>query len=81
MKLFLSHSTKDKIFVEELAAELRASAIEPWLCEIDIEYGENFVAKIEEGLKCDLVLLVLSPDADAPPSAKSSRQPSTPSRN
>src|ERR1700733_10615017 len=63
MKIFLSHSTKDKVFVQELANELKASGIEPWLCEVDIEYGDNFAAKIEEGLKCDLVLLVLSPDA------------------
>ncbi len=63
MKIFLSHSTKDATFVRELADELKANGIEPWLCEVDIEYGDNFVAKIEEGLKCDLVLLVLSPDA------------------
>ena len=63
MKIFLSHSTKDAAFVLELAAELKANGTEPWLCEIDIDYGDNFVAKIEEGLKCDLVLLVLSPDA------------------
>src|ERR1039457_4796117 len=64
MKLFLSHSTKDKEFVEKLAAELRANDIDPWLCEVDIEYGDNLVAEIENGLKgSDLVLLVLSPEA------------------
>jgi hypothetical protein len=46
MKLFPSHSTKDK----EL---LRANSIDPWLCEKDIEY---WVAKIEVALKeSDLV--------------------------
>ena len=64
MKLFLSHSTKDKDFVEKLATELRAQSIDPWWCEVDIEHGDDFVAKIEEGLKdSDLVVLVLSPDA------------------
>lgn len=63
MRLFLSHSTKDAAFVRKLAGELEANGIKPWLCEGDVEYGDNFVAKIEEGLKCDLVLLVLSPDA------------------
>ena len=48
MKLFLSHSTKDKEFFEKLAAELRANGIDPWLCEVDIEHGDNFVAEIEE---------------------------------
>jgi tetratricopeptide (TPR) repeat protein len=64
MNLFLSHSTKDKDFIEKLAAALRADGIDPWWCEVDIEHGDDFVAKIEEGLKdSDLVLLVLSPDA------------------
>src|ERR1700722_15211583 len=64
MKLFLAHSTKDAAFVRELAAELEANGTEPWLCEGDVEHNDNFVAKIEEGLKtCDLLLLVLSPDA------------------
>jgi hypothetical protein len=34
MKVFLSHSTKDKQFVQTLAAELEAEKIEPWLCEV-----------------------------------------------
>jgi hypothetical protein len=58
MKVFLSHSTKDKQFVQALAAELETEKIEPWLCEVDIEFGENFVAKIEEGLRdADLAVL------------------------
>ncbi|MGA2135478.1 MAG: toll/interleukin-1 receptor domain-containing protein, partial [Bryobacteraceae bacterium] len=66
MKVFLSHSTRDKAFVERLAAALRAAGDDPWLCEVDIDFGHNFVAEIERGLKeCDLVLLVLSPDAVA----------------
>ena len=60
MKVFLSHSTKDKQFVKTLAAELEAEKIEPWLCEVDIELGQNFVAKIEEGLRdADLTVLFL----------------------
>ena len=64
MKVFLSHSTKDKQFVQTLAAELKAEKIESWLCEIDIEFGDNFVAKIEEGLRdADLTVLFWSPEA------------------
>jgi hypothetical protein len=64
MKVFLSHSTKDKQFVETLAAELEAEEIEPWLCEVEIEFGQNFVAKIEEGLRdADLAVLFWSPEA------------------
>jgi hypothetical protein len=64
MKVFLSHSTKDKQFVQTLAAELETEKIEPWLCEVDIEFGQNFVAKIEEGLRdADLTVLFWSPEA------------------
>jgi hypothetical protein len=64
MKVFLSHSTKDKQFVQTLAAELEAEKIEPWLCEIDIEFGQNFVTEIEEGLRdVDLTVLFWSPEA------------------
>jgi hypothetical protein len=64
MKLFLSHSTKDADFVGKLAAAMRANAVEPWLCEVDIQHGDNFVAEIEKGLReSDLALLVLSPEA------------------
>ena len=50
MKVFLSHSTKDKEFVLRLAAALEDADFKPWLCEVDIDRGENFVAKINEGL-------------------------------
>jgi len=64
MKVFLSHSTKDKQFVEALAAELKAEKIEPWICEVDVEFGGNFVAEINEGLRdADLTILFWSPEA------------------
>jgi hypothetical protein len=31
MKVFLSHSTRNKQFVQSLAAELKAEEIQPWL--------------------------------------------------
>src|SRR6516162_2228492 len=66
MKVFLSHSTKDKQFVQSLADELKAEKIEPWLCEVDVEVGNNFVAEIEKGLReADLTVLFWSPDAAA----------------
>jgi tetratricopeptide (TPR) repeat protein len=64
MNVFLSHSTKDAAFVEKLAAALEAEGITPWLCEVDIITGDNFVARIDEGLRdSDLALLVFSPAA------------------
>jgi len=43
---------------------LEASGFTPWLCEVDIERGANFVAKINEGLaQSDLALLIWSQHA------------------
>jgi tetratricopeptide (TPR) repeat protein len=64
MRIFLSHSTKDKQFVQGLADELKAEKIDPWLCEVDVEVGDNFVSKIEDGLReADLTVLIWSPEA------------------
>ncbi len=64
MKVFLSHSTKDADFVEKLATALDANGFTPWRCEVDIDKGENFVAKINEGLgQSDLALLLWSQNA------------------
>jgi len=64
MQVFLSHSTKDKDFVQRLADALTGADFTPWLCEVDIEKNENFVAKIEDGLvQADVALVVWSPDA------------------
>jgi len=60
MRVFLSHSRKDKAFVEKLAALLRAEQIEPWLCEVDMDIGHD--VPLEE---CELVVLVWSPEAAA----------------
>jgi TIR domain len=66
MTVFLSHSTKDGAFVEKLAIALEASGFAPWRCEVDIETGANFVAKINDGLaQADVALLVWSPEAAA----------------
>src|SRR5271165_4235192 len=64
MNVFLSHSTKDGDFVEKLAIALGDAGFTPWRCEVDIDKGENFVARINEGLaQSDVALLVWSPDA------------------
>jgi tetratricopeptide (TPR) repeat protein len=64
MTVFLSHSTKDADFVGNLAIALEASGFAPWRCEVDIDKGEDFVSKINEGLaQSDVALLVWSPEA------------------
>jgi hypothetical protein len=64
MKVFLSHSAKDKEFVQRLAGALTRASFTPWLCEAGIDRGDNFAAKIEDGLaESDVALLVWSPEA------------------
>jgi hypothetical protein len=62
--VFLSHSSKDKPFVRDLADALEAGGeIKVWLDEREIDYGENIVLKIAGGLDADFILLILSPDS------------------
>jgi hypothetical protein len=62
--VFLSHSSKDKPFVRELADHLqRDGQIKVWLDERAISPGANIVQKIAEGLDSDFVLLIISPDS------------------
>ena len=64
LKVFLSHSTRDKEFVQRLATALEDADFKPWLCEVDIDRGQNFVTKINDGLgQSDLAILVWSPHA------------------
>ena len=47
-----------------LAAELEAENIKSWICEVDVEFGGNFVAEINEGLRdADLTVLFWLPEA------------------
>jgi TIR domain len=47
VRVFLSHSRKDKTFVRDLAAALEAGArIKVWLDEREIDYGQNIVLRI-----------------------------------
>jgi tetratricopeptide (TPR) repeat protein len=62
--VFLSHSSKDKPFVRELADFLEKDGdIKVWLDEREVDFGENIVSKIEQGLGSKFVLLILSPDS------------------
>jgi tetratricopeptide (TPR) repeat protein len=64
VSVFLSHSSKDKPFVRDLADALEAGDdVKVWLDEREIDYGANIVLKIGEGLDADVVLLILSPDS------------------
>jgi tetratricopeptide (TPR) repeat protein len=64
IRVFLSHSTKDDQFVRDLAEFLEnGGEIKTWADHHDIEPGQKFVSRIEEGEDADAVLVVLSPEA------------------
>jgi hypothetical protein len=60
-KIFISHSSKDKKFVRQLAGDLKDAGLSPWLDEWEIKVGECIAKKIEEGITdADYVVIVLS---------------------
>jgi hypothetical protein len=64
VSVFLSHSSKDKPFVRDLADALgRDGEIDVWLDEREIAPGDNIVGKIGQGLDADFILLIMSPDS------------------
>ena len=56
--VFLSHSSKDKAVVRELAGRLRVDGLKVWFDEWEIRPGDNIPAKIEEGLEHSRVLVL-----------------------
>lgn len=64
VRVFMSHSSVDKPFVERLATDLRRESIDAWLDKWEIMPGERIPSKIEEGLNnADAFILVLSPQS------------------
>ncbi len=62
--VFLSHSSKDKPTVRELAERLRRDGLRVWLDEWEIQPGDPILLKIEEGLEQSRTL-VLAMSANA----------------
>jgi predicted ATPase len=56
--VFLSHSSKDKPAVRELAQRLKADGLRVWFDEWEIRPGQHFLKKINEGLETSKVLVV-----------------------
>jgi hypothetical protein len=51
VRVFISHSSKDKPAVERLAVALQERGIQPWLDKWEIGPGDDIVAKINAGLE------------------------------
>lgn len=64
VRVFISHSSKDREFALRLEASLEARDIQAWLDLRNLEGGEDFDKKIEAViLRCTCLLVILSPDA------------------
>lgn len=62
--VFLSYSSADKAFVHRLASDLTQGEAQVWLDEAEIDPGDSFVSKIEDGLtRSEFFILILSPDS------------------
>jgi TIR domain/WD domain, G-beta repeat len=56
--VFLSHSSKDKLLVRQIAKRLREAGAKVWFDEWELRPGDNIQIKIEEGLELSRVLLL-----------------------
>jgi hypothetical protein len=63
-EVFLSHSARDRRFVERLAQTLREHGIRVWYSERHIRGGQRWFDEIGSALKrCDWFVVVLSPNS------------------
>ena len=59
--VFLSHNSKDKPFVRELAGTLRDSGVDVWLDEAEINIGDSLIEKIGSAIEyTDFICAVIS---------------------
>lgn len=71
MKVFISHSSKDKDFARILRNSFHAENIDTWFDEDDILVGDDFIQSMEEGLeKSDFIAIVLTPNFETGPWAQ-----------
>lgn len=65
VRVFVSHSHLDRVFVErEITEKLKKHGMDTWYSNADIVPGENYIAAIEDGLlKSDWVVVVVSENA------------------
>ncbi len=58
---FISHSSKDKAFVRQLAADLVASGVQVWIDEQRIRVGDSIPERVAQGVaESDFFLVVIS---------------------
>ena len=58
-RVFVSHSSENKPFVQELVHELTKHDVNVWFDELELQVGDSIVEKISEGLKTGGHLIVV----------------------
>ena len=62
--VFISYSSRDQSFVEQLAADLKANNVDVWFDKWEILPGDSLIQKIGDAiLENDYFIVVLSPDS------------------
>jgi len=65
---FISYSSKDQEFAEQLYADLQARGVRCWFAPEDLKIGDRFQERIEESIRVhDKLLLVLSENSVVSP--------------
>jgi hypothetical protein len=68
VKVFLSHSSRDKSFVRMLASDLALAEVGVWIDELEIGPGDSILRRISEGLSTSsFVVACLSPGSVGSP--------------
>lgn len=63
-RVFLSHASIDKPFVEKLARDLIKMGVQVWYDKWEIRAGDSILWKIEEGIEeSDYLVIVISKEA------------------
>ena len=64
MQVFISHSSKDKLFARQLADRLSLAGFDAWVPEGKILPGDNWASAIGDALeKSDLMVVLVTPHA------------------
>ncbi|MEJ9227728.1 toll/interleukin-1 receptor domain-containing protein [Priestia aryabhattai] len=60
-RIFLSHSSKDKVIVDVIFNKLKQRKIDAWYDKYEIDPGDSITDKVNEGLsKCTIGVMILS---------------------
>ena len=57
-RVFLSHSSEDKPFVDRLASDLEKINVGVWYDKWELRVGDSIIDKIEEGIESQDFLMV-----------------------